>query len=104
MNIQNNVANFECFKFKAKLRASNSADSQMTISGMIILIISNKEKDDFMKIVKSLKESSLLIRDVIETIEIKTKEQKGVFLSVLFGTIRASLLRNLLTDYAKLFS
>ena len=104
MNIQNNIANFECFKFKAKLRTSTSADSQMTISGMIILIISNKEKDDFMKIVKSLKESSLLIRGVIETIEIKTKEQKGVFLSVLFGTMRASLLRNLLTDYAKLFS
>ena len=24
---QNNIANFECFKFKAKLRASTSADS-----------------------------------------------------------------------------
>ena len=76
----------------------------MTISGMIILIISNKEKDDFMKVVKSLKESSLLIRGVIETIEIEAKEQKGVFLSVFFGAIRASLLRNRLTDYAKLFS
>ena len=76
----------------------------MTISGMIILIISNRERDDFMKIVKSLKESSLLIRGVIETIENEAKEQKGVFLSVLFGTIGASLLRNLLTDYAKLFS
>ena len=71
---------------------------------MIILIISNKERDDFMKIVKSLKESSLLIRGVIETIENEAKEQKGVFLNVLFRTTGASLLRNLLTDYAKLFS
>ena len=57
-----------------------------------------------MKIVKSLKESSLLIRGVIETIENEAKEQKGVFLNVLFRTTGASLLRNLLTDYAKLFS
>ena len=57
-----------------------------------------------MKIVKSLKESSLLIRGVIETIENEAKEQKGVFLNVLFGTTGASLLRNLLTGYAKLFS
>ena len=57
-----------------------------------------------MKIVKSLKESSLLIRGIIETIENEAKEQKGVFLSVLFGTIGASLLRNLLCKIMQNYS
>ena len=43
-------------------------------SGMTALIISNKEMIDIMKIVKSLKESGLLIKDVIETIENEAKE------------------------------
>ena len=50
-----------------------------------------------MKIVKSLEESGLLIKDVSETIKNEAKEQKAEFLSMLLGTFGASLLGNLLT-------
>ena len=39
--------------------------------------------DDIMKIVKSYEKSSLLIKDVSETIENKVKEQKVRFLTLL---------------------
>ena len=42
-------------------------------SGTATLIISNKEMNDTMKIVKSLEESSLLIKDISETIQNETK-------------------------------
>ena len=61
------------------------------------LIISIKEIDDVMKIVKSLKESSLLIKGDSETIENEPKEQKVGFLSMLLGKLGASLLGNLIT-------
>ena len=49
-----------------------------------------------MKIVKPLKESGLLIKGVSETIKNKAKEQKRGFLSMLLGTLGASLLGSLL--------
>ena len=51
-----------------------------------------------MEIVKSLKESDLLIKGAGETIENEAKEQKGGFLDMLFGTLDVSLLGNLLAD------
>ena len=66
-------------------------------SGVTILIISNEEMNDVMKVIKSLEESGLLIKGVSETIKNETKEQKGGFLSMLLGTLGASLLGNLLT-------
>ena len=53
-------------------------------------IISNEEMN-VMKIVKSLKESGLLIKGVSETIKNEAKQQKGRFLSMLLGTLGASL-------------
>ena len=50
-----------------------------------------------MKMVKSLEESGILIKDVRETIKNEAKEQKGGFLGTLLGTLGASLLGNLLT-------
>ena len=61
------------------------------------LIISNKEMNDIMKIVKCLEESGLLLKGVSETIKNEAKEQKGGFLSMLLGTLGVSLLGNLLT-------
>ena len=61
------------------------------------LIISNEEMNDIMKIVKSLKESGLLIKGVSDTIKNEAKEQRGGFLGILLGTLGASLLGNLLT-------
>ena len=52
-------------------------------SGATTLITSNEEMNYFMKIVKSLEESGLLIKDVSETIKNEAKEQKGEFLSML---------------------
>ena len=49
-----------------------------------------------MKTVKFLGDSSLLIEGFSEPIKNETKEQKGGFLSMLLGTLRASLLGNIL--------
>ena len=51
-----------------------------------------------MKMVKSVKESGLLIKGAGETIENKTKEQKGGFIGMLLGILGDSLLEHLLTD------
>ena len=64
---------------------------------MTTLIIPDKEINDIIKIVKSLEESSLLIKVVSKTIKNKAKEQKGGFLIMLLVKLGASLLGNLLT-------
>ena len=61
------------------------------------VIISNKGMDDLIKIVKSLEDSRLLFKGITESIQNEIKEQKGRFLSMLLGTLGASLLGNLLT-------
>ena len=66
-------------------------------SDTTILIISNEEMNDIMKIIKTLEGSGLLIKDVKETIKNEAKGQKRGFLSMLLGTLDASLLGNLLT-------
>ena len=66
-------------------------------SGNSTSIISNEEMNYIMKIVKSLKESGLLINDVSEAIKNEAKEQKGGFISMVFGILDVSLLGNLLT-------
>ena len=53
------------------------------------LIMSNDEIKDIIKIVKSLKDSGLLLKRVSETIQNETKKQKGGFLSMLLGTLSA---------------
>ena len=66
-------------------------------SGITILMISNEEMEDLMRIVKSLEESVLLIKRIIETIKNETEEGKGGFLPMLSGTLVASLLGSVLT-------
>ena len=61
------------------------------------LIISNKDVEDLIKIVKSLEVSELLLKGVTESVQNEVKEQKSVFFSMLLGTLGASLLGNLLT-------
>ena len=60
-------------------------------------IISNKDIDDLIKIVRSLEDSGLLLKGVTESVQNEVKEQKGGFLSMLLGTLYASLLGNLST-------
>ena len=64
----------------------------MQLSGFTTLIIPNKEMEDIMKIVKSHRESELLIKEISKTIKNKAKEQKRGFLPVLLGTLAASIL------------
>ena len=64
---------------------------------MTALIISNYEMGDFIKVVKSLEDSGSLLKGVTELVQNEVKEQKGRFLSMLLGTLGASLLGNFLT-------
>ena len=61
------------------------------------LIISNKDMDDLIKIVKSLEDSGLLLKGITESVQNEIKEQKAGFVGMLLGTLGASLLGNLLT-------
>ena len=56
-----------------------------------------EDMNDVMKIIKASENSGILLKGVSKTIETETKEQKGGFLSMLLGTLGASLLGNLLT-------
>ena len=53
--------------------------------------------NDIIKIVGALEDCNILLKGVTKTIKNETKEQKGGFLSILLGTLGASLLENLLT-------
>ena len=70
-------------------------------SGAATLIILNEEMEDIMKIIKSLWRIWFTNKrckwNKKEQKKVKTKEQKSGFLSVLLGTLVASLLGNLLT-------
>ena len=55
--------------------------------------------EDIIKIVKSLEDSGLLLKGVIETVQNEVRKQKGRFLSMLLGTLGASLLGNILTGW-----
>ena len=61
------------------------------------LIIEQEDMNDIMKIIEALENSCILLKGVSKTIENETEEQRGGFLSMLLGTLGASLLGNLLT-------
>ena len=88
------------------LTAAAAADAEIhkKISGSgkrpshnTILIISNDKMKDIIKIVKSLRDCGLLLKEVSETIRNEAKEQKVEFLSILLGALGASLLGNTLS-------
>ena len=53
--------------------------------------------NDIINIVQALEDSNILLKGVTETVKNEAKEQKVGFLSMLLGTLGASLLGNLLT-------
>ena len=57
----------------------------------------NEEMNDIMKIVQAMEDSNILLKGITKTIKDETEEQKGLFLSMLLGTLGASLLGNLIT-------
>ena len=52
--------------------------------------------ENIIKIVQSLEDSGLLLKGISEIIQNEAKEQKGGFLSILLGTLGASLSGNIL--------
>ena len=71
---------------------SSSASHNTTM-----LITSNNEIEDIIKIVKSLQDSGLLLKGVTKTAKNEVKEQRGGFRSMLLGILGANLLGNLST-------
>ena len=80
----------------AAMSAIDGSIQKMRGSG-VKLIIDQEDMNDIMKIIEALKNSGILLKGVSKTIENETKEQRGGFLSMLLGTLRASLLGDLLT-------
>ena len=61
------------------------------------LIISNDDMQKFLKLAKSLEDIDILLDGITETVKNEVKEQKGGFLSMLLGTLGASVVGDLLT-------
>ena len=74
-------------EFKKKIHGSETTT----------LIISNEEMNDIMNILQALEDSNILLKGITKTNKNETKRQKGGFLSMFLGTLRASLLGNLLS-------
>ena len=71
---------------------------QKKINGSgVKLIIQQEDMNDIMKIIEALENSGILLKEVSKTIQNETKEQRRGFLSMLLGTLGASLFGNLLT-------
>ena len=81
----------------AAMSAIDGSIQKKIHSSGIKLIIEEEDMQDIIKIIKELENSDILLKGVSKTIENEIKEQRGGFLSMLLGTLGASLLGNLLT-------
>ena len=63
--------------------------------------ISDNDMNDVIKIVKTLEDFDVLLKGITKIIKNETKEQKEGFLSMLLGTLGASLLGNFLSGKEK---
>ena len=81
----------------AAMSAIDGSIKKKMLGSGTTLIISNDEMDDILKIVKSIEDSNVLLKGVSETIQHEAKEQRGGFLSMLLGTLGASLLGDILS-------
>ena len=62
-------------------------------------MISHDHMQGLLKIVKPLEDSGILLEGITETVKNEVKEQKHGFVSMLLGTLGASLLGDLLTKH-----
>ena len=83
----------------AAASATDAATNKQNLGsgGHTTLMISNNDMQDLLKIVKSLEDSGILLNGITDTVKNEVKEQKGGFLSMILGTLGASLLGDLLT-------
>ena len=79
-----------------KILGSGRRNSYFSAShNVTTLNLSNDEINDIVKIVKSFEYSGLLLKGATEAVQNEVKEQKRGFLSMLLGTLGASLLENI---------
>ena len=81
----------------AAMSAINGSIQKKIHGSGVKLIIEQEDMNDIMKIIEALENSGILLKGVSKTIENETREQRGGFLSMLLGTLGASLSGNLLT-------
>ena len=81
----------------AAMSATDGSIQKKIHGSGVKLIIEQEDMNDIMKIIKALENSCILLKGVSKTIENESKEQRGGFLSMLLGTLGASLLGNLST-------
>ena len=81
----------------AAMSAIDGSIQKKIHSSGVKLIIEQEDMNDIMKIIKALENSGIFLKGVSKTIKSETKEQRGGFLSMLLGTLGATLLGNLLT-------
>ena len=84
------------------LSAMSAADAgiQKSIfsgSGITTLKFGNNELTDLMKIIKILEDHNILLKGITKTAQNEVKSQRGGFLSMLMGTLGASLLGDILS-------
>ena len=79
-----------------KKKNKKQTNKQKHGSGRTTLIISNKEMNDIRKIVQAFEDPNILLKGVTKSIKNETKGQKGLFLTMLLGSLGDSLLDNLL--------
>ena len=80
----------------AAMSATDGSIQKKIHGSLVKLIIQEEDMKDIMKIIEALEKSGILLKGASKTIENETKEQTGGFLSMLLGTLGASLLGNLL--------
>ena len=81
----------------AAMSAIDGSIQKKIYGSAVKLIIEQEDINDIIKIIEALENPGILLKGVTKTIENDTKEQRGGFLSMLLGTLGASLLGNLLT-------
>ena len=81
----------------AAMSAINGSIQKKIHGSRVKLIIEQEDMNDIIKLIEALENSGILLKGVTKTIENETKEQRGGFLSMLLGTLGASLSGNLLT-------
>ena len=81
----------------AAMSATDGSTQKKIRGDGIKLIIEQEDMNDIIKLIEALENSGILLKGVTKTIENETKEQRGGFLSMLLGTLGASLLGNLLS-------
>ena len=65
------------------------------------LFISKEDMNDIIKIIKSLKDSGVLIDGVTETVKHEIKKQEGSFLGALLAPLTASLVQPMIPSIIK---